>query len=100
MRERERTQEYSVMFGKLQIRTYESHDYRAIDEEAGPTKSKQCFGPMPHLTRDIFVGKDITEHKICGEVVGIATRAKQISSQIPSPVLEEHRVHMAAQVKK
>lgn len=96
-------------FKNFRVYTHDSHDYEAIVEQARKSIEEQARrssgfysnNRTPSIpTREYFVGHGVTEHKTCGEIVNIATRATQIWSQLPSPVLDEHSVHMAAQAKK
>ena len=90
------------MFGTLQIRTPKSHDYRVLRDHTEKLRATRFYSSVsaPANIREDFIGHRITDHKTCGGVVDIATRAKQICAQIPSPVPDERRVHMAAQAKK
>lgn len=98
-------------FAKLRVYTHDSHDYEAIAEQAKKSIAEQArrssgfyshnrIPSIPPNTREYFVGHGVTEHKTCGEIDSIAARAWQIWCHLPSPVLDEHRVHMAAQAKK
>jgi len=89
----------SNIFSALEIRTHESHDYNALGREIKGIKQKS-YHTVTQYTKDKLIGKGITEHKTCGEVVDIAAQVKKICLSIHSPVLDEHRTHMVAQAKK
>lgn len=93
-------QKLSNDMSAVKICTYDSHNYAAIDEQIKDLRRKHVYTYQSFaLPREKFIGHGITEHKTCGEVVTIGWRAKQICKQIPSAVLNEHTVHMAAQAK-
>jgi hypothetical protein len=89
----------SYMFSALEIRTHESHDYNALGKETKYINQKS-YHTVTHFPKNKLIGKGTTERKTCCEVVNIAARVKKIRSNIPSPVLDEHRTHMVAQAKK
>lgn len=80
----------------VQIRTYDSHNYSAIDQQIQDLRREYAF----KLQKEKLIGHGITEHKICGQIVTIGWRTRQICDKIPSSVLNEHVVYVAAQAKE
>ncbi|KAF3052724.1 hypothetical protein E8E11_009750 [Didymella keratinophila] len=93
-------QKLSDNLGAVKIRTYESHDYKAIEKQITHLKNRKSPYQQLDLTKDKLVGHGITEHKTCGDMINIGWRAKEICEKMPSAVLNEHTVHMAAQANK
>lgn len=77
--------ELSAMFATLTIRTYESHDVFAIYEKIRRIVDSTYLGDLSSINRRVLIGNGLTEHKTCGEIINIATRAKRICTEIPSP---------------
>lgn len=83
----------------IHIQMYDSHDYAEIVTYADRRDNYGSFRSVPK-DRNSFLEHGIYPHTECGEQIMFATITNSIVGQMPSPVLECHRMHMEAQSKK
>ena len=93
-------QELIAMFAKLNLRTYESHDYKAIYNRTSQIMDVASYMRPSSIDKNKLIGQGLTEHKMCGEIVNIFARSTKICASVPSPVLPQHQNHMWTQAKK
>jgi hypothetical protein len=90
-------EEMQTCLGKVVIRTYTSHDYSTIFRSS---KMLISIAPNHHELYFQGEGRGVKQHTKCGEAVNLVDGIRRMISEMPSPILESHLVHMDEQAKK